>query len=284
MNAITGEQCVVTTAPITHCHQQRREILLASEAAHHIKGVVPIKTYGDGTTHWNESRVYIVMEHCRGGDLLAALKEETIYTPAEKSTVALELTEALHLLHAKDILHRDIKPENIFIQNGPDGPHIRIGDFGLSCRATDTPAIRQDCVVGTPCYFSPALAKASQDKLDEDFAKLGTPACDVFAMGAVLFEVFTRETFTDKLNPGKGRLLSKLKDLTSSQVEGIVNSPSIPKVFQPVIRGMLAVDPNLRLTAEQAHSQMVAACAAYGIQQRSLSVRIKRVFQSVFIG
>ena len=33
-------------------------------------------------------------------------------------------------IHSKEVLHRDIKPDNILIQTDPEGPHVRILDFG----------------------------------------------------------------------------------------------------------------------------------------------------------
>lgn len=41
-----------------------------------------------------------------------------------------QLADALTEIHSRGVFHRDIKLDNIVIETGPDGPRVRIIDFG----------------------------------------------------------------------------------------------------------------------------------------------------------
>jgi len=102
--------------------------------------------------------------------------------------IVLEAAKGLAAAHARGIAHLDLKPENIFVlaEGG-----VKILDFGLARRATETPAVaatmpgdetrRRHAVAGTLAYLAP-----------EQLA--GGPAdhrSDIFSLGAVLFELLT---------------------------------------------------------------------------------------------
>ena len=96
--------------------------------------------YEDRIVDKKESKVYIIMEYCSGGDLgtflrkckgkLEPISEDVIWK------VAYQILLALEYCHSRDerekggkVLHRDIKPANIFIN---EFNSVKLGDFGLS--------------------------------------------------------------------------------------------------------------------------------------------------------
>jgi serine/threonine-protein kinase len=76
-----------------------------------------------------------------------------------------------------------LKPENLFIVDGPEGPFVKILDFGISkfntTSLSELRLTRQGASFGTPAYMAPEQLKNSQDV---------DARTDVFALGAVLFE------------------------------------------------------------------------------------------------
>ncbi|WP_208879499.1 serine/threonine-protein kinase [Streptomyces armeniacus] len=82
------------------------------------------------------------------------------------------LAEALEAVHEAGLVHRDLKPSNVLI--APDGP--RVVDFGISVAIEATALTRTGVIVGTPGFMAP----------EQLTGKSVTPACDVFALGAVL--------------------------------------------------------------------------------------------------
>lgn len=99
-----------------------------------------------------------------------------------------QLAEALHAAHAHKLLHRDVKPSNVLLD--PDG-RARLADFGLAASwlptgsedtaTTQTAHLTSRGVVGTPSYMSP----------EQILGRRLDARCDIFALGAVLYEMCT---------------------------------------------------------------------------------------------
>jgi NIMA (never in mitosis gene a)-related kinase 2 len=101
-----------------------------------------IVRYEDRIVDKKSTKVFIIMEHCSGGDLGSFLKEsKQKLKPLSEDIIwkiAYQLLLALEYCHNRatddkgrggKVLHRDIKPANIFINNSN---YIKLGDFGLS--------------------------------------------------------------------------------------------------------------------------------------------------------
>ena len=120
--------------------------------------------------------VYVSMEYVDGEDL-AALLRRIGRLPLDKGIeVARKLCAGLAAAHAKGVLHRDLKPRNIMI-DGHGG--VRIMDFGIAVVADHLdPA---DIGSGTPAYMAPEQLAGREV----------TQQSDLYALGLVLFELFT---------------------------------------------------------------------------------------------
>jgi serine/threonine-protein kinase len=85
------------------------------------------------------------------------------------------------------VLHRDLKPSNILIDH--DGlPHV--SDFGLAKRLDSDATLsltQSGAVVGTPSFMAPEQAQPSSGGVPR---ALG-PACDVYSLGAILYQMLT---------------------------------------------------------------------------------------------
>src|SRR5262245_50477379 len=127
-----------------------------------------------------EGRPYFTMELVEGGSL--AQKLAGTPQPASQSAALLAtLAAAIHTAHATGIVHRDLKPANILLT--PDGTP-KVTDFGLARRLDGGAGLTGTGIaLGTPSYMAPEQVGGKADAV-------GT-ATDVYALGAVLYEVLT---------------------------------------------------------------------------------------------
>ncbi len=127
---------------------------------------------------------YFTMEFIEGTSLAQRLAQSGPLPSKVAARYVRDVARAVHHAHRHGILHRDLKPSNIMV-NADDEPHVT--DFGLAKRlgAGDSGQTRTGAVLGTPSYMSPEQASGKSRELG--------PACDVYGLGAVLYELLTGE-------------------------------------------------------------------------------------------
>ena len=80
----------------------------------------------------NEKYIYIIMEHCAGGDLFSYIEKRGFQLKETRAAQIIhKLSTAIYYLHQYGIIHRDLKPENILMTNDTEEADIRLLDFGL---------------------------------------------------------------------------------------------------------------------------------------------------------
>jgi serine/threonine-protein kinase len=124
----------------------------------------------------SEGRPYIVLELVRGETLADRLTREGPLPPQEAARIATQVAEALEEAHAAGIVHRDVKPGNLMLTPAGD---VKVMDFGIAAAAWAVRITTSGLVLGTPSYLAPEQAKGEKT----------TPASDVYALGAVLYEM-----------------------------------------------------------------------------------------------
>ncbi len=132
---------------------------------------------------------YIASAYCRGPTLAAWLKQQPHLVPAPTAAALVAaLADAAQHAHERAILHRDLKPSNILLElqrsDSQAVPHPRITDFGLSklLEGADE-STRSGAILGTPSYMAPEQAEGRSERVG--------PASDIYALGAILYEVLT---------------------------------------------------------------------------------------------
>ena len=81
----------------------------------------------------NIDYIYIIMEHCSGGDLFSFIQKRNYMLKEEKVVVIMyKLCKAVYYVHSYGIAHRDIKPENVLLTSESEDADVRLLDFGLS--------------------------------------------------------------------------------------------------------------------------------------------------------
>ena len=129
---------------------------------------------------FEEGKVLIVMEFCRGGDLMELIKEKKPNNYFPESIVKdyfLQMTKGTAYIHNKKIIHRDLKPSNIFISSDQI---LKIGDFGIAKSQNHTISMAKT-FVGTDIYIAPEI-----------FGRMPyNKKADIWGLGCILYELAT---------------------------------------------------------------------------------------------
>src|SRR5262249_18837123 len=125
-------------------------------------------------------RPFFSLEFCGGGSLLRKL-DGTPWAPRAAAQTIAVLARSVQAAHAAGIVHRDLKPGNILLtQEGT----LKITDFGLAKKlARASVQTHPGAIMGPPSYMAPEQARG-------DSGVVGPPA-DVYALGAMLYELLT---------------------------------------------------------------------------------------------
>ncbi|TMS12294.1 Serine/threonine-protein kinase Nek2 [Larimichthys crocea] len=129
-----------------------------------------IVRYYDRIIDRGNATLYIVMEHCEGGDLSSlitrCISERRYLEEKFVLRVMAQLTLALKECHRRSdgratVLHRDLKPANIFLDIRQN---VKLGDFGLA-RILNHDTSFAKTFVGTPYYMSPDYLRPSVEAI-----------------------------------------------------------------------------------------------------------------------
>ena len=176
-----------------------------------------------------DDQAFLTMEFIDGEDLGVLLKRIGRLPEDKGVEIARQLCEGLSAVHEKRIVHRDLKPRNIMI----DGRgQVRLTDFGLAVFADAiTPS---DFHSGTPAYMAP----------EQLAGKVPTEQSDLFALGLVLYELFTgRRAYPAKNRSELERLYKEYRPpAVSDLVPGL--DPRIGKSYGNALSWILRRDRN----------------------------------------
>ncbi|GMI28226.1 hypothetical protein TeGR_g9659 [Tetraparma gracilis] len=173
-----------------------------------------IVRYYDRIIDKKATKLYIVMEHCSGGDLASLIRSHAKNkTRADEGfiwKVLGQVVSALKSCHrhreggeAKPILHRDLKPANILLdRNG----NAKLCDFGLATELAGTNKLAQTAGVGTPYYMSPELVNSQRYDERSDIWSVG---CIIYELAALRppFDAPNQLALAVKINEGKFKRL-----------------------------------------------------------------------------
>jgi serine/threonine-protein kinase len=122
-----------------------------------------------------EGQLFLSMEYVDGEDLATLLRRIGRLPQGKGVEIARQVCAGLAAAHDRGVLHRDLKPSNVMI----DGHgRARITDFGLAVREDEAAGGES---AGTPAYMAPERLAG----------RPATVQSDLYALGLVLYEVFT---------------------------------------------------------------------------------------------
>ncbi len=140
----------------------------------HHPGIVPVFEFGTaGALH------YFTMPLMAGSTLAEVLASRRL-SVRECVSLLAEVCGAVAYAHRLGLLHLDLKPANILMD---ESERPRVADFGLARMVNENGFAEAFDMSGTPSYMPPEQAQGSGAVL--------TRATDVYALGAILYQMLT---------------------------------------------------------------------------------------------
>jgi len=221
-----GQSVALKFLPEEAAHNQRLlerfhgEVRIARQVSH--PNVCRVYDIGEA-----EGMPFISMEYVDGEDL-ASLLTRIGRLPADKALeTARKLCAGLAAAHDRGIIHRDLKPQNIMINKRGD---VVIMDFGLAAIADQLSGA--EVRNGTPAYMAPEQLRGAEV----------TAKSDIYALGLVLYELFTGKRPFDATN-----VQAMLRQQESAQLTSMTSiAADIDPGVEKAIRRCLDPDPARR--------------------------------------
>jgi serine/threonine protein kinase len=213
----------------------RREIILARKVTHEnvcrVYDLVEI-----------EGEEFVSMEYLAGRTLKEIEEQERTLPLGRGLAIAKGICYGLAAAHRIGVLHRDLKPENVIVGN--DGKPLLM-DFGIAVETKLGTGTQSETVPGTPQFLAPELLEGEAPG----------PRTDVYAMGVLLFEMFTgRVPFDDT---DTARLVRRVLSEKAPRVESL--RPDLPPELRDILERAIARDPESRFQDATSLADAIAA-------------------------
>lgn len=182
--------------------------------------------------------LYLITDLAIGGELFDRLYEQGSFYEADASVLIYSILDALCYLHSKGVVHRDLKPENLLFKTKADDSPLLIADFGLA-RIVSEQDTQLRTLCGTPEYMAPEVF------LNRGYGK----PVDMWAVGVISYFILSGHCPFSKEDDHNAieSILNANYEFTPINIWDKI-SPSA----MDFIRRLLVVDPEQRLTVEQA--------------------------------
>ncbi|KAH1060654.1 hypothetical protein GLYMA_02G163300v4 [Glycine max] len=210
----------------------RREVKILRALTGHKNLVQFYEAYED------DANVYIVMELCKGGELLdRILSRGGKYSEEDARVVMIQILSVVAFCHLQGVVHRDLKPENFLFTSKDDNSSLKAIDFGLSDYVK--PDERLNDIVGSAYYVAPEVLHRSY----------GTEA-DMWSIGVIAYILLCgSRPFWARTESGIFRAVLKA-DPSFDEAPW----PSLSVDAKDFVKRLLNKDYRKRLTAAQALS------------------------------
>jgi WD40 repeat protein len=218
LNRLVALKMILSGAHADTLERQRfrREAEAVARLQH--PGIVQVHQVGE-----HEEMPFLVLEYVPGGPLSSRLAGQP-QPPELAAAWVAALADAVGHAHEQGVVHRDLKPANVLVAGhlpagSPLSPQqLKITDFGLAkavtgdAEAPEAPTMPGD-VLGTPSYMAPEQAEGRTQEVG--------PLADVYALGAILYELLT------------GRPPFKADNALNTLRQVVEAEPAAPRVLNP---------------------------------------------------
>jgi serine/threonine protein kinase len=175
---------------------------------------------------------YLVMEFVEGESLGQRVDREGAIPEAEAIRIIAQVAQGLHRAHKQNLVHRDVKPDNILLRS--DGV-AKLADLGLVKEVdTDLNLTKTGRGLGTPHFMAPEQFR---------HAKFADPRCDVYSLGATLYQMVTGVL---PFSSSNGPLDAWMKKINNELKPPRHHAPHLSERIEWAILRAMSADPEKR--------------------------------------
>jgi WD40 repeat protein/tRNA A-37 threonylcarbamoyl transferase component Bud32 len=222
--------------------EERTRFQVEAQAAARLQHPAIVQIYEVGEA---QDRPFLALEFVEGPSLARHVRGQ-LQSPAVAAELVAALAQAVQFAHSQGVVHRDLKPGNVLLQPIPR-PHAatpspeptsefrpKITDFGLAKLLDQPDCTETGRILGTPGYMAPEQARGQ--------SKAVGPAADIYALGAILYELLTGRPPFQGLTP-VDTLLQVLHDepLPPHRLQ-----PKLPRDLETICLKCLQKNPTAR--------------------------------------
>ncbi|MGA3211429.1 MAG: serine/threonine-protein kinase [Terriglobales bacterium] len=221
----------------------RREVQLTRHITHpNVCRVFDFDRDESGVEGTARGVTFLTMELLEGETLAGFLSRRGRLSATEAAPLIRQMVEGLNAAHNAGVVHRDFKPPNVLLVPSGSGLRVVITDFGLaravqndSQRSPENALYRTTCragMLGTLIYMAPEQLERGE----------ATPATDIYALGLVIYEMFTgQRPFADTIPFVEG-----VKRIKHPAPSPRVLAPNLDPQWEAAICRCLQTDPKAR--------------------------------------
>ena len=179
---------------------------------------------------------YLIFEYCKYGDLDKFIHDNYGGRVPEfqAQKIIQQIIEGIKFMKEQKIVHRDLKLANLLVTKDFV---VKIADFGFA-RYVDEREMLFTSYVGTPLTMAPEILEH----------KKYSEKCDTWSLGIIFYQVIVGRLPFD---PGRGATSHDLLNLIKRKQIEFPIELSISPSIKDLIRRMLVLDENKRMTFEE---------------------------------
>ena len=173
---------------------------------------------------------YFAMEFITGGTLENLLESRGPLPWKEVVAYAIDLCDALHYAHARNVIHRDLKPSNLLLT---ESGQLKLTDFGIAKDLDAEALTATGRTLGTAAYMAPEQIRGEPPISHKT---------DLYSLGCLMFQMLTGQV------PFKGpaAVVMMNKHLSEKPPRVSSKTPDVPRALDDLVLTLMAKDVTRR--------------------------------------
>jgi len=173
---------------------------------------------------------YIAMEYLTGGTLEDVMEKRGALPWREAVDFSIQICDALHYAHQRNVIHRDLKPSNLLLS---DKGQLKLTDFGIAKDLDAEALTATGRTLGTAAYMAPEQIRGEPPISHKT---------DLYALGCLMYQMLCGEV------PFKGSspVVMMNQHLNAKAPRPSLKADNMPRALDDLVHALMAKDVTKR--------------------------------------